>query len=135
MKLKISDFLTRSSFNQLKKYLAAGLLAAATEYGLFNVFHIFFGVWHLTSHSLSMLAGFFVSFLLNKYWSFRSKDNFLRQLFLTGILFLLNLGISNAIMYLLVDVLKVMALLSKLIVMGMIVVWNFIIYKKAIYKA
>ncbi|MCX7841985.1 MAG: GtrA family protein [Clostridia bacterium] len=131
----LSELLSKKTINQFKKYLFTGLSAAALEYGLFNLL-----IWsglatYLAAHTVSMLAGFFLSFFLNKYWSFGSLGNTARQLTLTGALFIINLGISNLLMYLLVDKLGFISQLSKLGVMALIVLWNFILFKKIIYRS
>lgn len=130
----ISEFLTKETFSQFRKYILTGGLSAAFEYGLFNLLTLFAGFWHVTSHAASMAAGFILSFLLNKYWSFRARYNFARQFLLTGLLFTINLFISSLVIYLLVEKLGIMEQLSKLGVMGMIVAWNFLLFKKVIYR-
>ena len=130
----VGQFLSPDSLHQFKRYIITGGLAAGLEYGLFNLLLIYAGLWHVYAHIFSMTAGFILSFLLNKYWSFGTKENFARQFFLTAALFFINLGISSFVIYGLVSKLHILEQLSKILVMGMVVVWNFILFKKVIYR-
>lgn len=118
---------------QFIKYCISGLAVAAIEYIAFFVLYKQIGLWHITSNSLAMAIGFLVSFLLNRYWSFKSKANIFRQIAVYGMMFVINLLISNVFMFIFSDNLGVAPPLSKLLVMMMIGMWNFIIYKKVIY--
>ena len=86
---------------------------------------------------------FWINFLLNKYFSFKSKDNFKRQLFLYSILFFFNLIVGNILIFSAIRGMLVsltgegswqVLYLPKILIMFFIVSWNFILYKKVIYK-
>lgn len=94
----------------------------------------FAGLWYITSNTIAMSCGFCLSFLLNRYWSFKSCDDYSRQLLLNGTLFLVNLAVSNFLIYLFTSITGLPYTISKLLVMGVIVMWNFIIYKKIIFR-
>lgn len=86
---------------------------------------------------------FWLNFLLNRFFSFRSKSDFKRQLFLYGILFFFNLVVGNVLLFLRIRSLLVLLsgegswpvlYLPKILIMFFIISWNFILYKKVIYK-
>lgn len=129
-----ADFSVATTFLQFKKYIITGLSAAVLEYGLFTLLTVLAGMREVTSHAASMSAGFILSFILNRQWSFKSQGNISRQLFLSCALFLINLCISSYVIYLLVEKAEIWDKLAKLLVMGMIMLWNFVIFKKVIYK-
>jgi len=82
-----------------------------------------------------MTLGFVLSFLLNRYWSFKSTStNALKQFILYGILFIVNLGISNLLMMLFIDTFGIAPMISKIMAIGILMCWNFVIYKKVIFK-
>lgn len=128
----ISEFLTYKSLVQFGKYFSSGIFAAALEY--FSYLILFCYLSLKVSHSISMTLGFILSFILNRFWSFKSKENFAKQFTYMIILFLINLRISNILIDQLTVTLKIHAFISKLLVMGLIMLWNFIIYKKVIYR-
>lgn len=130
----LSDFLTPKALAQFKRYLITGFLSFGIEYSIFYILYDALKLWYIPSNSIAMVTGFVVSFLLNRFWSFQSKDNPYRQLLLYALLFVFNLAFSNLLMYLLSDIAGITPLISKVLVMGIIVVWNFILYKKIIYR-
>ncbi len=129
-----ADFFAPDTFNQFIRYLITGFVSFATEITLLYVLTEYARLWYLLSNTIAYIVVFWLNFLLNKFWSFRSRENFRRQLWLYSMLFIFNLGAVSALMYLLTDVLHLYYLVSKVLVMGMVVTWNFVLYKKVIYK-
>lgn len=124
---------TRSA-RQFVKYFLVGLLAAGIEYGLTLGLTECFGVWFIISSSIGMTAGLITSFLLNRSWSFKSKGSIIKQFTLHILLFIINLGVTNAILYVLTTYVGIVYFISKVFVMGIAVLWNFYLYKTVIYK-
>jgi len=129
-----SEFFTPGALFQFIKYIASGLLSAAAEYSLLIILTEYAGLWYLISNSIGYITGFWLSFLLNRFWSFKSRENFLKQLMLYSILFVINFILTNALMYLLTSYFGILYMVSKIFVMGAVVMWNFIIFKKIIYR-
>ena len=127
-----SDLLTDKSLSQLKKYMITGGLAFISEYIAFHL--LLPEASKFMANSVGMLIGFWISFLLNRYWSFASKDKIYIQLLRYSVVFLINLIISNLLMYVFSDRIGMHPSVSKLIIMCLIVGWNFLIFKKIIYK-
>lgn len=130
----VSELFTEKGFQQLIRYLISGFAAFGLEYLVFFLLYNILLLRLVPSNTIAMLTGFITSFLLNRLWSFQSRGNAWWQLLKTGILFMVNLGLSNGMIYLLTEHGKMEALVSKILVMGMIVAWNFILYKKVIYR-
>lgn len=128
-----SHIKSEESSGQFIRYVAVGLLAAGFEYGITVGFTELLGIWYILSSSAGYTAGFVISFILNRNWSFKSKGNVVRQLLLYFLLFLINLALSNLLLYLFTSIIGLIYLVSKLLVMGMVVLWNFYIYKRVIY--
>lgn len=119
---------------QFKKYLITGLLSFSLEYLLFFVLYEMLRLWYITANAIVYFVVFWFNFLMNRYWSFRAKGSISRQLALYCILFVFNLAAITVIMYILSDLAMIPPLISKVLVMGMVVSWNFIIYRRIIYK-
>ena len=130
----LGEFFTPNALIQLIRYLITGVSSAALEFSILYVLTNYAHMWHIFSNSISVFVSFWFNFLLTKFWTFKSRNNFYRQLGMYTILFFINIGISNAVMYLFTDVLSFHYMLSKVVASGVIVCWNFVVYKKVIYK-
>ncbi|MCX8128685.1 MAG: GtrA family protein [Clostridia bacterium] len=128
------DFLNKEAVIQFIRYIISGISAFTVEYLFFRLLLDTFNIQKFISNSAAMLVGFWFSFLLNRFWSFGSKTGFMKQLSLYSILFLINLVISNLLMLVFSDILHITPSISKAVIMGMVAVWNFVIFKKIIYK-
>jgi putative flippase GtrA len=130
----IFKLFSRKTAVQLGRYFVTGMLAAGLEYSLLILFTEYVGLWYILSNSIAYISGFAVSFLLNRYWSFQSKENILKQFLQYAMLFTVNFVLNNILMYVLTSIAGIPYTISKLFVMGMVVTWNFVIFKKIIYK-
>ncbi len=127
-------FLSKDSFGQFCKYLVVGASSFALEYTLFYLLIDKFDVWYILANSMVYFFVFWFNFILNRIWSFKSKLDFKKQLFRYAMLFIFNLLATTGILYVLSDVIGIDPRISKVIVMMLIVPWNFTMYKKVIYK-
>lgn len=130
----LSDLLKPEAFNQLKRYLITGFSSAAIEMSLLYILKDVIKLSVLEANSIALSIVFWFNFLMNRFWSFKSKTNIRRQLILYGILFVINLAASDFIMYALTSYLHLQYLIAKVFAIGAVVSWNFILYKKIIYK-
>lgn len=118
------------------KFLISGGSAAIVEYILFLVLLGLMEQYILVIQAVSFLAGFVVSFTLNKTWVFSSKNSgrTYHELWKYAVLATANLVISGLFIWLLVDVYDQSAYISKLVVMVVIAAWNYFIFQKIIFK-
>lgn len=130
----VSNFLKANSAGEMIRYLITGLCSAAIEFSLLFVFKDLIGLSVVASNSIALSTVFWFNFLMNRIWSFKSKMKLGKQLGMYLLLFLFNLGASDFIMYMLTDRLSMQYLVAKIFAIGAVVCWNFIIYKKVIYK-
>lgn len=130
---RIKDGLSIKSIQQFIRYLITGSLAFIVEYSFFYLLDRL-NFWYVYSNSIAMICGFLLSFFLNRNWSFKSKRNTKKQFIMYGVLFLINIGISNGLMFVFVEKLYIQPVFSKLLAIGALVCWNFFIYKKLIFK-
>lgn len=130
----LSNILVKDSIGQFIRYIVVGLISFSVEYGLFVLLYKVFEIWYIFSHASVYFVVFWLNFFLNRLWSFKSIDNICKQLMMYSVLFVFNLVVATLIIYLLSELLSFSPLISKFLVMGAIVPWNFIIYKTIIYK-
>ncbi|GAE89760.1 GtrA family protein [Acetivibrio straminisolvens] len=156
-----SDLLTPESFSQMKRYIITGFTGFGIEYALFfgfyyYIFKSFFPAGYslakgiagsllnfdlkgdtycyLLANAIAYVVVFWFNFLVNRIWSFKSKVNIFKQLKQYAVLFVFNLVATSALFYLLSDKLGIIPAVSKVLIMGSVVCWNFVLYKKVIYK-
>jgi len=127
-------FLGEKSSKQFIRYLIIGFSSFLLEYLLFFTLFKLLNINVLISNSIAIFIVFWFNFLLNKYWSFKSKENLFKQLIMYLLLFVFNITISNLFIYEASIIINMSPLISKVLIMGLIVIWNFILYKKVIYK-
>jgi len=118
------------------KFIIAGLTATGTD--LFFLY-LFRGVWHwnlILAASLAFIIAFFVSFSLQKLWTFRNRrlNKIWSQLSLYFLNALLGLVVNAYLIHFLAVDLKIWYLLAQFIVSIMIAFWNFMVYKFIIFK-
>ncbi|HHV58702.1 MAG TPA: GtrA family protein [Clostridiaceae bacterium] len=130
----LNEFLNERTFEQFKKYFITGCLSFALEYSIFTLLFQVIRLWYITANTIAYIIIFWFNFLLNRYWSFKSRENIKKQLVLYGCLFFINIFATNGLMYLLSDMAGIPPQISKVLIMGAVVSWNFVIYKKIIYR-
>ena len=128
------EFFTRQTLKQLSRYLVVGFLTVGLEFLNLRLLTEVLGLWYITSNSIAYVISFAINYTLNRIWSFGSKGALKKQLVMYGVLFVVNLVLSNVMMYLFTDIIGMKYMVSKLFAVGAVVSWNFVLYKKVIYK-
>ena len=130
----LKGFFTFNTFAQFYRYVLVGLVSFITEASLLYLLTDHLKLWYIYSNSIVYIIVFWLNFLLNRFWSFKSKQNLSTQLVMYLVLFVINLFASNGMLYLLTSVFNVYYLVSKIFAVALVVSWNFVIYKKVIFK-
>lgn len=139
----IGRLFVRETFFQFLRYLIVGFSCFTVEYVLFVILRAALPLSELMVNTCVYTVIFWGNFLANRWFSFRSTAPILRQMLSYGILFFINLVVGNILLFSAIRALLVMAAgegswpvlyLPKIIIMVFIVSWNFILYKKVIYK-
>ena len=123
-------------YKRVIKYLIAGGAAASVDLGFLYFFTDILGIWYLISACLAFIMAFFVSFYLQKFWTFRDgdKEKMYKQLGVYLAVALVNLALNAALMYLLVDGLKIWYLLAQIMASGLIAAESYFVYKLLIFN-
>jgi putative flippase GtrA len=119
---------------QFVRYLIVGGSSFLLEYGLFFILLQHYKIHYLIANSIVYSSVSFINFIFNRTWTFRSQKNFSLQLMLYLGLIAFNFFASNLVLYFFSGLMQIPPLLAKIIVMGMVVCWNFVLYKKVIYR-
>jgi len=117
------------------KFLISGGSAAFVEYIIFVCLSLYLGpTLIIISQTVSFLAGFAVSFILNKEWVFGSAGDTKKQLSKYCLLAGINLVLSNLALWIFIDQLDINHFIAKFIVMGMVALWNYALFARFIFK-
>ncbi|MCK8061457.1 MULTISPECIES: GtrA family protein [unclassified Fusibacter] len=120
---------------QFVRYLITGFSAFFIEYGLYVLLIKVLNAQYIIASVLVYCVIFWFVFLMNRKWSFESTKDIRKQLVQYGLLFIFNLVVANIVlMTFFTEILGISELISPLLKMACIVMWNFWIYKNVIYK-
>lgn len=122
--------------NTFVRYLIAGGISVAADYGTLLLFYYGFDLDLGVATTIGFLVGLVVSFLLNKLWAFQAAGGAKQtteQAIKVAVLVVFNLAVTNiAIVYL--NKISIGPEISKILTTLMITLWNYILYKKHIFK-
>jgi len=130
----LARFATPEFIGKFSRYIVTGICSAVIEFTLLFVLRDIAGLSVIVANSIALAIVFWFNFLMNRFWSFKSKSNLKKQLILYLILFVFILGASDVIMYLLTEKLLLQYLVAKVFAIGAVVSWNFVLYNKVIYR-
>jgi len=132
----------RMTIKRVVTYGVVGILAFASEYLCFLcLIHFLASPYSLlVAQSLSFSVGLIVSFTGNRLFSFNDagrtySHDIQKQVGLYLVLATINLLLSNVIIQLLVNSFSFVPVIAKLVVMCIVVLWNFIIFNKLIFRS
>ena len=123
---------SRNNIIQFSKYIIIGGGSATCELLLFTIFKIL-GISIVISNISSVIIATIINYLLNKLWAFKSQKGSVKSLVLYIAVFAFNITFSSQFIVLLSNA-GVNGIIAKLISMILITCWNFVLYKKVIFK-
>lgn len=99
------------------RYFISGGTAGVTDIALIYIFHEILDIYYLTSAVIAFVGAFFVSFMLHKYWTFKSHgEETQRQIGMYLLASLFGLFLNTILMYLFVDYVHIGVIISQIIV-------------------
>ena len=115
---------------KLIRYGVSGASATFTHIFLLYLFTDIWRIYYLISTSMAFVCAFFVSFSMQKYWTFRDKDNtkVKKQMTLFFFIAVTNLCLNALGMKTMVDFIGLNHLISQAIVSLGIAAWSFFAY-------
>lgn len=95
------------------------------------------GMIYTAANIISLILSKVVGYLLNKFWVYRSKNDSLRQTFLELFRFILARGFTGLVdffgLILMVELLGCNDRISKIAIMLLVIVLNYVLGKKAVF--
>ena len=134
--MHLKEKLTRILNNQIIRYIFSGGTATFVNlvvlYGLVQFFHL----WYLTSAIIAFCFSAVVSFVLQKFFTFRdgSKKGMHLQFSIFFFYVLAMLGVNTLLMYLFVDIWGFWYFLSQIIISIIIAFLNYNFFNKIVFR-
>lgn len=131
--VRVSEYY--SSFFRIVRFVVSGGIATSVNLASLFVLTQYIGVWYLYSSIIAFGIAFGVSFVLQKIWTFqdRSSKHIQLQAVLFLIIILAGLMLNTAMLYVLVEFLKVHYIAGQLVSGVFIAVCNFFGYKHIVF--
>jgi len=130
---ELFDKITQQS---IIRFIISGCIATVVNLAILYVLTDIFGIWYLISAVVSFLAAFFVSFSLQKFWTFGDRDT--NQLHLQAVKYFIfssiNLVLNTIMIYIFTDFFGIWYILSQIFTAAIIAIESFIIYRFVIFK-
>ncbi len=133
---KLREYSKSLKSSRIIHYTAAGLFAFSAEYITFLILLYGLTFSSVASNVISFMVGLCISFILNKFWTFglnNQSQNTKNQASIYALLALFNLVVTSLLIGFFVSI-GIPGFVAKIALMGMIVAWNFIVFKKIIFK-
>lgn len=136
---------------QFAKYVAAGFLSAAIDFGVFNILLAWFGVHEgvlfAVSKGMSFIGGNMNAYLWNRLWVFRAqsqanKDTIAEEYSRFLVVSIIGLGINVGVASIIVNKLNplfgvtpaVWANIAAVVAAAVSIIWNFAGYKLIVFR-
>ncbi len=131
----IEKFADRVFVVKILKYVTSGGIGAFVNllslYLLTDVFHL----WYIFSSWIAFVVTFFVSFTLQRFWTFVDVEHapVQKQLFLFFVTALINIAINTVMLYVLSEFLHLHYLIAQFIALGVIAIGSFFVYQTYVF--
>lgn len=119
----------------LSKYVVSGGSSAGVNLGTLYLLTEYAHVYYLQSAVLAFVIAFLISFILQKFWTFRDMRKEVlhwQMLWFLG-LSLANLLVNTSLIYILVEYLRLWYVAAAVVSGALLAVSNFFIYKHVIF--
>ncbi|MEK7142967.1 MAG: GtrA family protein [Patescibacteria group bacterium] len=119
---------------QFIKYVVVGFLGTALDFSLLYILVEYGHLWYFSAAFISISIVLWISFSLNKYWTFKNYEKkYFVQLGKYLLSHLLALGLSLSILAILVEIFQFWYILAKFFATVVAAITNFLMVKKYIF--
>ncbi len=134
----MARFLFNNYYKYLRviKFLIAGGTAASVNLVILYLLTEFAHFWYLISSAFAFIISFFVSFYLQKFWTFadNSREKIIKQMTSYLIVALLNLFLNLLLMLFFVEIVGLWYMLAQLISEALIATESYLVYNVLIFS-
>ncbi len=123
----MTEFLSKAFLWKFLKFAIVGFSGLIVDFGITYVCKELLKIQKYISNSIGFTAAASSNYVLNRIWTFQSKDpEIMIEYSEFLIISLIGLGINNFILWLIITKFKLNFYLSKLFAIGVVTVWNFL---------
>lgn len=121
-------------FRNIILYGIIGCFSSGLDFAIYSLLVQIIGIQYIVSNCISVLVGITTSFLLNRNYNFKVKDNTQKRFFIFLTVGIAGMILSNLILYLCIDIYGMNKIFSKLLSIVLVVSFQFIINKYVTFK-
>ncbi len=121
-------------FRNLILYGIIGCCSSTLDFILYTLFVSVFGWHYILSNCISVLAGITTSFTLNRNYNFKVKDKTRQRFAVFLSIGLCGMMVSNMLLYVCIDIFHWNKIVSKLLSIIFVVIFQFILNKYITFK-
>ncbi len=119
---------------QFIKYALIGLLGTGLDFSILYTLVEYGHLYYLVAALISIGIVLWISFTLNKFWTFRNKEpQYFRQLSKYILSHAIGQVINFTIMILLVELFGVWYIMAKVFATIVVIIWNFLVTKHWVF--
>lgn len=122
------------TFHDLILYGIIGCFTSSLDFAVFTLLFKYVGIYYLAANCISVLVGITTSFVLNRSYNFKVKDQTLKRFLIFLGVGLCGLCLSNLILWVGIDRLRADSLITKLASIVLVVFFQFLINKFVTFK-
>ncbi len=120
---------------QIIKFVISGGTAFSADLMLLFFLTDILKIWYIYSASMAFIAAFFISFYLQKFWTFRDgSKKVYKQMFIYFFAGATNVMVNAGGMYIIVDKLGIQYLFAQIIMTALLSTCSFLIYRFVIFS-
>lgn len=123
---------------QFIRYLFTGGFAFLVDFGLFALFLYVFEWHYLLANLAGLLGGLAVNYYISIIWVFakcnHNVKNKLAEIAIFSLVGFAGVGLNQLAMYIFVDYLQIMEMLSKMVAAVVVLIWNFALRKVLLFR-
>lgn len=132
----MNKWIQKALNNEVIRYaITGGMVTLTNAVGYFLLLHL--GIVYTVANIISLILSKVVGYLLNKFWVYRSKSENIKQAFMELVRFILARGFTGLVdffgLMLVVEIFGWDKRISKIIIMLLVIVLNYVLGKKAVF--
>lgn len=132
-KLKVLLLYIWKRFRNLILYGIIGCCSSSIDFAVFSLLESI-GLYYIVANCASVLVGISTSFILNRRYNFKVKDNTTKRFAIFLLVGLLGLFVSNIILYFCIEQIDLDKMLSKVLSILLVVFFQFLLNKYITFK-
>lgn len=129
----VPDVLKRYAI--VARYITAGITGLTVNVAVLFLLSHFFGVWYLFASAIAFVVSLFISFTLQKLWTFKDRGMEIvgRQFLVYLAIALFNLGLNSVLMYFFTSILGIWYVVSQLLTSALVGISSFFLYRAFVF--